>query len=594
VVPGLPSGTDARFHVGRLLESDYLIRHGLLFSRWSPHLGYGYGFPMFNFYPRLLYYLAEPLLLAGMGASQALQIVIGLAVAAGAVGAYRWVAGRLGPGPGVVASAAFIFSPYVIYTLLGRSGFPEILALACMPWGLWGLHRYADRRGLAYGVVVALVVAGLMLTHLPSALLFLATLLVYAMVLGLTSDHTQGVALRTRGVAILRLSWPIALGLALAAFFWIPALVESNLVQIERLLELGDPSTGKGLVPLWRAFSGRILPEAGGAAGGSPHLSGLAAGLGLVGVASGWAALRSRRLKLEVLLAAVVALLAVFMLTRASRWLWRAVPMLRLVHFPVRLLGVASLWLAFLVGAAAAALLALLPVGEGASVAGTATTAMRVATGGVVALLSLALALPAFGPRGRSEHAPRPPQDLAQALAFERDAQTMGFLAASEYLPVAVRELPPAESGPAVGQARLDEGTLPEDARLVAAEYDLLNYAVVVDSPVPFQAVINTFDYPGWRAQIDGQTVPITPADPYGLISLSVPAGQHRIEVRFGSTPLRSAAAALSLVGAVMILALSVICIRHLALPMWWPFETRSGQRPSRVFPRTRVSPEGG
>jgi hypothetical protein len=456
-----------------------------------------------------------------------------------------------------------------------------------MPWGLWALHRYAGRHGLPYGVLAALVVAGLMLTHLPSGFLFLATLLPYTLLLGLTAQHMQDRSPHGRAVSILGLSWPIVLGLALAAFFWVPALAESNLVQIERLLDLGDPSAGKGLVPLWRVYTGRILPKAGKATPGSPHLSGLAAVLGLLGVVSGWAALRSQKLKLELLVAAVITLLATFMLTPASRWLWRAVPMLRLVHFPVRFLGVASLWIAFMVGAGAAALLALLPTGDGAGLGEKAVASTRLAATGLVALLSLVLALYALDQPGVSGQASRPPSDLAEALAFERGAQTMGFLARGEYLPKTVRELPPAESGPEMGQARLAEGTLPTGARLVAAEYDLLDYTIVVDSPHPFQVLVNTFDFPGWRAEIDGQPAPITPADPYGLISLSVPAGQRRIKVRFGSTPVRSAATALSLLSALVVAALNVITMQRSPMPSWSRSDVEGAQRPSPVFPRS-------
>ena len=41
--------------------------------------------------------------------------------------------------------------------------------------------------------------------------------------------------------------------------------------------------------------------------------------------------------------------------------------------------------------------------------------------------------------------------------------------------------------------------------------------------------------------------VPIAAEDPTGLITFAVPAGEHRVEVRWGATPLRLALVALSL-----------------------------------------------
>jgi hypothetical protein len=136
-----------------------------------------------------------------------------------------------------------------------------------------------------------------------------------------------------------------------------------------------------------------------------------------------------------------------------------------------------------------------------------------------------------------------------------------------------------------MGQARLAEGTLPTGARLVAAEYDLLNYTIVVDSPVSFKVTVNTFDYPGWRAEIDGQPAPITPTEPFGLIGLSVPAGQRRIEVRFSSTPLRSAATALSLLSTLVVAALSVVAIQRSASTSLSRSDIEGEQCPSPVFP---------
>lgn len=557
VARGLPFGADSKYHLYRLVESHYLNQHGLIFSRWSPYLGFGYGFPMFNFHPRLLFYLAELFLLAGLGPIQALQVSLGVVIIAGALGTYFWVEDLFGPGPGLVAATAFLFSPYVMYTLLVRAGFPEILALAWMPWGLWALFRYVTRRSLVYGLAAAAILAAILLSHLFSAYLFIATSLLYVTGLGLTSFSPQHKPDRLRLLSLLGLSWPLGLGLGLAAFFWLPAMGEANLIQIKRLLTLGDPGAGQGLVPLWQVFVGPVLPKAstpGTAA--SPRLSWFAIGLGLVGAVSGWVALRSRALKLTLLVGSVVILLAVFMLTPASRWLWSTLPLLHLIHFPIRFLGVASLWLALLAGAGAGSLLALLPAGETLDRRRMPGIWRGLTAVVLVAGLSLALALYAVDWPAVTYHPPNVTNDLAVAMRFERESGAMGFMARSEYLPKTVAKHPPAESGPGVGQGRLVVESLPVGARLVTAQYDLLDYSITIDSPQPFQAIVNTFYFPGWWAEINGQRVPIIPTEPYGLISLNVPAGQQHIEVGFGSTPIRDGATGLSLVSALCLAAL--------------------------------------
>ena len=57
--PGLPRQTDAELHVYRAAELGHTLRNGALYPRWAPDLYYGYGYPIFNYYAPLTYYLAN-------------------------------------------------------------------------------------------------------------------------------------------------------------------------------------------------------------------------------------------------------------------------------------------------------------------------------------------------------------------------------------------------------------------------------------------------------------------------------------------------------------------------------------------------------
>jgi hypothetical protein len=104
----------------------------------------------------------------------------------------------------------------------------------------------------------------------------------------------------------------------------------------------------------------------------------------------------------------------------------------------------------------------------------------------------------------------------------------------------------------------LEPSSLPEGAVLKSAEYGLTSADILIESPLPFRAVFNTFYFPGWQAYVDGKRVPIIPTEPYGLISFEVPGGERNIEVRFQDTPLRLAAKAFSAFSALVILALII------------------------------------
>ena len=57
--PGLPRGTDAELHVFRAAELGYSLRAGDIYPRWAPDFYYGHGYPIFNYYAPLTYYLAN-------------------------------------------------------------------------------------------------------------------------------------------------------------------------------------------------------------------------------------------------------------------------------------------------------------------------------------------------------------------------------------------------------------------------------------------------------------------------------------------------------------------------------------------------------
>jgi len=543
VAHGLPFGHDSARHVYRLVDRDYLIQHGLFFTRWSPFLGSGYGAPLYNYYQPLLDYLAEPFMLIGWGPLVALRIILGFALMAGALGMYRWVSDLFGGGAGVVAAMAYLFSPYVMYTLLNRAGFAELLGLGLAPWGLWALRRYASDHKLSDGVATTVIVAAMLLAHIFTAFLFLATLLLYIPILAVAYPFDQH-QLRN----VIALCWPIGLGLGVAAFFWLPLIweIELNTPGVLPAWVVVNPPLRQSFIPLWQVFTGPVLPDPfAPVATIPPRLSWFAASLAAVGVVTGITALRSPVLKLHLWVGALATAIMVFMFTSTARWLWQIIPLLGLQPYPFRLLGLASLWQALLAGAGAAALLALLNK--------PSAWHLRIAPV-LVAALCLVLGLYALNWPSVAYLPPNLSTTLAAAVQYQLASD---ILMLGDELPLTGAQqhsalLPVLE----IGEARLDQNSLPGGARQIAAQYDLLYYKLTIASPQPFQLVIKTFYFPGWWATVNGKRVPITPTDPDQLITLPVPAGQHTIEIGFGSTPVRTVADGISL--------LSVICLAGL------------------------------
>src|SRR5260221_5559653 len=122
---GYPAIGDGLIHFYRLVEFQHLLQHGVWFPRWATDLGYGYGYPLFNFTPPLTYYLGALSAGLGLSAADSLLAVYVVAWLLAVSGAYRLAREQGGPQAGLIAAAAYGLAPYLYYDSLARGALPE-------------------------------------------------------------------------------------------------------------------------------------------------------------------------------------------------------------------------------------------------------------------------------------------------------------------------------------------------------------------------------------------------------------------------------------------------------------------------------------
>ena len=105
----------------------------------------------------------------------------------------------------------------------------------------------------------------------------------------------------------------------------------------------------------------------------------------------------------------------------------------------------------------------------------------------------------------------------------------------------------------------------PAQARLVPSVADANQLEAQVSSPEPWKLSLHAFWIPGWTATVDGKPASTSPTDTIGVVGVDVPAGEHRVRLAFGPTPLRVAAIVVSLLALVVWLALAWWRHRRLA-----------------------------
>jgi len=566
-------GYDNVFHLWRAVQVERLLRQGVLFSRWAPDMAHGFGFPLFVFVSPLSASVTAVLHLAGVGWPVALNVTFALGIVLGGFFTFLLARELFGPWAGVVGAVAYVYAPYQAYEVFNRGSLWEAFAWAFPPLVVWGLHRWTVHRDRRFLVVGSAALAALITTHQLFAFLFAPLLVAWAFLAWYLAGDSRALA---RGVAMG------LLGLGMSAFYWLPGLVERGYVQTERLLGTwvfdyhNNFITVTDLLAPPRSVDPALIndwpPKA----------------LGLVPVLIGLLPLaRWRRLdriqRAQVTLLLILTVGFALMTLPVSLPLWEHLPLLPYVQFPWRFLGPAALCLALLAAAFGPKRDTQYAIRKTQHVFRIPYSVFRLA----FFLIPIALILGSLG-WFYPAHCP-PPEDISirGMIAWERATDTLGTTAKGEYLPVWVHRFP---ESPLLQEAykgggpvrRLDPSALPEGARVLQADYGPLGAVIEIESPIPFRARYLAFYYPGWRVWIDGEPVGIAPTDAEGLIAFDVPIGRHMITLRFGETPLRRAADAVSLLSLLILIFLSIRSTRSGALP---PFshpepETWNSRRP--------------
>ena len=540
---------DAGHSLFWLVEFDQAIRDGFLWPRWAPDHALGYGYPLWIFYAPLAFYVAEFFHLLGFGIAAAIKITWALAFMLSGVTMYRFARKLWGPGPGLIAGLLYVYAPYHLVNIYVRAALAEFVAFALFPWVLqsfWELLEEGGNRRLA---IAGLSFGLTLLTHSVTVIFFppvLALLVLYWLALRWrrTGQLPWRSTLQALGAGLL--------GIGLAAIFLLPALTEGRYIAQQQWVANAYNFTSQFLYPFqlfnldW-GFGHAIA----GPDDGMPLQIGLwLIILGLAALPLLWRHRPPRRAMLVGFLLAAVG--SVFFALFISQPIWEAFPPLALIQFPFRLLSLVALFLSL---AAAGVVAALLPRPARVSSDPSAQRALSP----VLLVLGLAIVFASY-PYTRPEHTPVTERDQSSQAVYDFEVKynMVGHTAFAEAPPSHTPKLAAHLADKPLPLAGIIKG----EGSVQTLRHGAGSEQVQVSARTPVTLQFYTYYYPGWRATVDGratvngQRVEIRPDGPYALITLDLPAGTHDVSIRLTNTPLRTAAAVVSAVALVLLLAL--------------------------------------
>ena len=534
----LPQETDAELHIFRLAELSYLLRGGEFYPRWAPNFYHGYGYPIFNYYAPLSYYTALLFeLLPLIDAVTAVKITFMLGMVLGAIGMYGFVRDNWGRPSGYVAAAIYLYAPYVQYIdPHARGVLPESFSIGIFPLALWAFDRLRRGATPARWMTAVFLSAAIVLSHNLMALLFFAIL--FAWVLWqLILPKVSKVDLGGDQKALRYLLLGLLLGVGVAAFFWLPVALERNEVNLNTLIGSQDNyDFHTHFLSLHEMLRMTIRLDWGNTQPVFYFNLGIAqwvlAGLGVLMLL-----LRRARHWVHGSFFALTAVVLIFMMTSASTLIWETLPFLPYFQFPWRLLGATSIMLAVLAGIGVNGLLQWLEPKWSATGQGVLVATLVVAP----ILLGLPLTQPAPWPDFGDVF------PLRVAL-IEQKGRWLGTTSTADYVPVTVDSIPRGNEAVVQGfydstpLDRVNRLTLPSGTTVAASELSPLHFQYVVQSEEGFPLRLFLFDFPGWQVRVDGELIETELGLPEGFIVIPLTAGEHLVDVRFGTTSARTLA----------------------------------------------------
>jgi 6-pyruvoyl-tetrahydropterin synthase related domain len=551
---------DAPHSVFFLTEFDAALRDGVWYPGWGTDHALGYGYPTFVLYSPLAYYGAELFLLLGAGKVAAVKWIWALATVGAGLGMYAYARRVLGRLPGLLAAVVYVYMPYHLVDVYVRAALAEYFAFVWMPLALLAFHNLAEKVTARRLALAGLAYGALWLTHNVTAIAFTPLLAAYVL-FRLLAERPDLSALslgKLAGRAIAALGGAV-LGLGIAAALILPNLLERRFIAQEQWVAEGYSYAQHFVYPfqLFSGFWGYDPALPGPADGMSFQLGVVPVVLGLAGAVFALRRSRPARERALILFFAGAALLLVLFMLPLSAPVWELLPIASLIQFPWRLLAITAVAMALLAGAA---IVKAQDTGQDSGL-----------SWGQGALLVLVVVLASF-PYTLPEYTPVP--DIAEGpllvLKFERDYPDMvGMTAWTQQQP---SDSPLVEQylagGPLVTAEALAPGATVDMIRAAGASDELW-----VRSAAGTALRFYTYYFPGWRVYVDGKRLPdaaLRPETVYGLITVDIPSGEHRVLLRWGDTPVRTVGKAVTVACLVLALALTIINPhrqQHPALP---------------------------
>ncbi|MEK7616944.1 MAG: 6-pyruvoyl-tetrahydropterin synthase-related protein [Patescibacteria group bacterium] len=526
-VPGFYGASD-EVHIAWLNQMDKVLKLGQIPARFVPDLSFGFGYPLFNFVFPLPFYIAEIFhLFFGFSFVDSIKALFFITIPLSGIFMYLLLREFVKANLSFLGALLYIYTPYRAVDLYVRGAIGEVLSFIFLPLVILSITKLNQQRNFKWVGIGALALASLVLSHNITAYMFIPFVLLYLLLQFLKESY--------KGVFFRKSVLMIFLSLLMSAFFWLPAITESNLVKYDTIFKFYDhfPAIRQLLTPYWGY--GASVP---GEGDGMSFFLGYSSLLVLI-FASGLLFLKwkgiSKDKKVLFIWVCSGIFLAIFFTNHRSTFVWNSLPLMPYFQFPWRFLILTTFFIPLLV-----------------------IIFDKSKFEKIILIILLAFVVYPTMSYFKPEHFLGRLDDYYLNKYIPYPKVSMEYLQHQEEylrLPKTSKQRPDMIY-PIIFSLR----------NPIAPVIKINDLHFIVSVYVNEETLINfnKYYFPGWLAKLDGKNINILAGSPFGQISVLVPKGVHKLEVFFAETPYKLALDFASLLGFLVSLCLSLKYFRKI------------------------------
>lgn len=491
--------------------------------RWVPDMGWGNGYPLFNYYSAFPYY-AGGILSFLLGYIWAAKTVFFLSIVISGVSMYLLCRELFDKISAVCVASLYILAPYKALDLYVRGALAESVALSIIPLVLYFILKLIKEKKIIYFLGAVFSLGAFLTSHNIMTLFFLPLYFIWCLYWL---------------ISLKRNAWLITifatlLGFGISVFFVIPAYFEKSLVQSDSLISM-DFNFRAHFVSIEQL----LFDKSWGYGTSSPGDSEISSQIGwpywwlaVFFILTAIALIIVKKFKQIInrdkvfifLFSFIVFCLSVFMMHIRSSFIWEKIHILSYVQFPWRFLSL-SIFSSSILGG----LLISLFKGK-----------LQLILMFILISLALAFNWNYFQPKYFDLTA----TDEQKLTGSEWERQRKAAIL--DYLPKT--SLEPGEKAPSLPM--IDSGEAKVEYFDNYSNHWKFRIHVTKDSIIE----VPVLDFPDWHVIVNEKEYPHSHQNMIGRIQIDLPVGEYIVKGYLNNTPIRQAANIITLVSFIFLL----------------------------------------